>query len=243
MVRIVAAILAGGEGTRFRPYTDIIPKPMIPIGPEEKPILEYIVKWLKRFGITDIVMLVGYRWKQIKNYFGDGLRFGVYIKYSVDTDEYRGTGGAILNAYKNGSLKGDVVLVWYGDIVAPINVKNLVDMHVERVADAVIAVADRYKVPVGVAKIEGDRVVGFEEKPWLNIYVSIAILTISPKVLEKAEDALGKSFDIMGDLIPWMISRNCRVYAYIYKGPWYDIGGMDQYKKLNIEDVKEFIEG
>jgi mannose-1-phosphate guanylyltransferase len=243
MVRIVAAILAGGEGTRFRPYTDIIPKPMIPIGPEEKPILEYIVKWLKRFGITDIVMLVGYRWKQIKNYFGDGLRFGVYIKYSVDTDEYRGTGGAILNAYKNGFLKGDVVLVWYGDIVAPINVKNLVDMHVERVADAVIAVADRYKVPVGVAKIEGDRVVGFEEKPWLNIYVSIAILTISPKVLEKAEDVLGKSFDIMGDLIPWMISRNYRVYAYIYKGPWYDIGGMDQYKKLNIEDVKEFIEG
>jgi mannose-1-phosphate guanylyltransferase len=243
MVRIVAAILAGGEGTRFRPYTDIIPKPMIPIGPEEKPILEYIVKWLKRFGITDIVMLVGYRWKQIKNYFGDGLRFGVHIKYSVDTDEYRGTGGAILNAYKNGSLKGDVVLVWYGDIVAPINVKNLVDMHVERVADAVIAVADKYKVPVGVAKIEGDRVVGFEEKPWLNIYVSIAILTISSKVLEKAEDALGKSFDIMGDLIPWMISRNYRVYAYIYKGPWYDIGGMDQYKKLNIEDVKEFIEG
>jgi len=243
MVRTVAAILAGGEGTRFRPYTDIIPKPMIPIGPEEKPILEYIVKWLKRYGITDIVMLVGYRWKQIRNYFCDGSRFGVNIKYSLDIDEYRGTGGALLNAYKKGVLEGNVILAWYGDIIAPIDVRKLVGMHIEKDADAVIAVADRYRVPVGVAKVEGDKVTGFEEKPWLNIYVSIAILTLTPKILNDAEHSLGKSFDIMGDLIPWMISRNCRVYAYVYKGPWYDVGGMDQYKKLNIEDVKEFVEG
>ncbi|MEM1645146.1 MAG: nucleotidyltransferase family protein [Ignisphaera sp.] len=242
MAKIIAAILAGGEGTRFRPYTDIIPKPMIPIGPEEKPILEYIIKWLRKYNVSDIVLLVGYKWKQIRNYFGTGSRFNVNIAYSVDTEVYRGTGGAILNAYKKGLLNGEVVLIWYGDILAPVNVTELIFSHIEKNADAVIVLADRYKVPVGVAKVEGDKIIDFEEKPWVNIYVSLAILTLSIRILDEVEKNLGKNFDIMGDLIPWMISRNLNVYAYIYKGAWYDIGSLDQYKKLDLNLVKEFIQ-
>lgn len=242
MAKLVAVIPAGGEGTRFRPYTDMIPKPMIPIGCEEKPILEYIVKWLKKFGVTDIVLLVGYKWKQIRNYFGDGSRFGVNIKYSVDVELHKGTGGALLNAYKQGLLLGDISLVWYSDIIAPIDVRDLIDTHIKKNADAVAVLADRYQVPVGIAKVNGDRVVDFEEKPWINIYVSIAILTLSLNVMDKVEKHLGTSFDIMGDMIPWMIRSGYSVYAYIHRGAWYDVGSLEQYKKINLDSVKAFIE-
>ncbi|MEM1541195.1 MAG: nucleotidyltransferase family protein [Ignisphaera sp.] len=242
MTKVVAAIPAGGEGTRLRPYTEVIPKPMIPIGIEEKPVLEYVIKWLKKFGIDDIVLLVGYRWKQIRNYFGDGSRFGVNIRYSIDNDNYRGTGGALLNAFKNGFFDSDIVLVWYGDIIAPIDVSSLIAKHIERKADIVIVLANRYKVPVGVAKVDKDKVIGFEEKPWINLYVSLAILTITPQLLTYAEDHLGTSFDIMGDLIPWMVSRGFNVIAYEYHGSWYDIGGVEQYKKLCLDDVKIFVQ-
>ncbi|MEM1683564.1 MAG: nucleotidyltransferase family protein [Ignisphaera sp.] len=242
MTKVVAAIPAGGEGTRLRPYTEVIPKPMIPIGIEEKPVLEYIIKWLKKFGINDIVLLVGYRWKQIRNYFGDGSRFGVSIRYSIDNDNYRGTGGALLNAFKNGFLDGDIVLVWYGDIIAPIDVSSLIVKHIERKADVVIVLANRYKVPVGVAKVDKDRVIGFEEKPWINLYVSLAILTITPQLLKYTENHLGTSFDIMGDLIPWVVNKGFNVIAYEYHGTWYDIGGIEQYKKLCLDDVKIFIQ-
>ncbi|HID04825.1 MAG TPA: nucleotidyltransferase family protein, partial [Aigarchaeota archaeon] len=108
MNSIVAAILAGGEGRRFRPYTDLIPKPMVPLGAEEKPLLEYIVNWLAGFGITKFVFLVGYRWRQVANYFGDGFRWGVKIDYSVDDDKYTNTGGALAKALMNGLLDGDL---------------------------------------------------------------------------------------------------------------------------------------
>ena len=239
--RVVAAILAGGEGSRFRPYTEIVPKPMIPLGPEEKPLLEYIINWLSRHGIRDVVLLVGYKWKQIRNYFNDGARWNVRIRYSIDTEEYHGTGGALLNAYHQGLLDTNPTLIWYGDILAPLNIGELLRQHIEKKADALLALADRYQVPVGVARVEGDTVVELEEKPWLPIHVTIAILTLNPHILPKAEEQLGKSFDIMGDLIPWMIDNRYNVKAYVYKGPWYDVGSLERYKKLNHKDIEEFL--
>jgi len=85
-----------------------------------------------------------------------------------------------------------VVLVWYGDIIAPIDVPSLVSMHIDKKAHAVVVLADRYKIPVGVAKVDGDRVVSFEEKPWVNLFVSVAVLTLAPRVLEESEKELRK---------------------------------------------------
>jgi mannose-1-phosphate guanylyltransferase len=237
---VVGVILAGGEGSRFKPYTDIIPKPMIPIGYDERPILEHIICWLKKFNIFRFTFLVSYKWKQIKNYFGNGSRHGIKIQYSIDDEIYRGTGGALLKAFKCGFISDDV-LIWYGDILAPIDVNNLLNKHFTDNADAVIVLADRYQVPVGVAYIDGDKIVKLEEKPWLNIYVTIGILTLKISILKKVEDSLGTSFDIMGDLIPWMISNGFVVKAYLYKGIWYDIGSLERYKKIDLESIKEFI--
>jgi len=101
-MNITAVILAGGEGKRFKPYTDIFPKPMFPIGLGEKPLLDIIVNWIKSFGIKDYVFLVGYRWRYIYNYFRNGETFSVNIKYSLDDEEYSNTGGALLKAFKKG---------------------------------------------------------------------------------------------------------------------------------------------
>lgn len=242
MKNIIAAILAGGKGKRFRPYTEIIPKPMIPVGPDEKPLLEHIVKWLSNYGIKDIVLLVGYKWRQVSNYFSNGGRWGVRIKYSIDTEEYRNTGGALLNAWRQGLLDRDDLLIWYGDILAPIDVRDLLDKHYGWNADATIVVANKYQVPVGIAKVnENNNIIELNEKPWIDIHATIGVLIIKPKILDRAEEALGKSFDIMGELIPWMINCGKKVKAYIYNGPWYDIGSLERYTKLDHNKIREFL--
>jgi len=181
MGSVVAAVLAGGEGKRFRPYTDLIPKPMVPVGPEERPLLEHIVAWLTRHGLRDVVLLVGYRWRQIANYFRGGEPWGARIRYSRDEEGYTGTGGALLNARRRGLLDADTVLVWYGDILAPVDVYDLLERHSGWRADATLVLADRYQVPVGVAEVdeEGD-VTKLEEKPWLPLKVTIGVLTLQP---------------------------------------------------------------
>lgn len=240
--KVNAILLAGGEGTRFKPYTDIVPKPMIPVGVEEKPILEHIICWLKRFGITNYVLLVGYKWKQIRNYFGDGSRHSVSIKYSIDDEVYRGTGGALLKAYKTNVIPEDTAIIWYGDILAPVDVSALIEFHRAEGADATLVVSDKYKVPVGVAHIDSlGNVVELTEKPWLNLYVTIGVLTLEASVLKNVESSLGRAFDIMGDLIPWMIKKGFKVKAFIHKDLWYDVGSLERYVKIDYEKIKHFL--
>ena len=242
MKNVVGAVLAGGEGRRFKPFTDLIPKPMIPVGRDEKPLLEYIIRWFSKHGVRDLVLLAGYKWRQIANYFGDGGRWGVRIRYSLDDGEHKGTGGALLKAYKKGLLQ-DTALIWYGDILAPLNINRLIQHHRSTGADATIVLADKYKVPVGVAEVDEDgRIRRLEEKPLLPVKVTIGILALNTHHLGEAGEKLGKHFDIMGDLIPWMLRENKHVRAYIHRGPWYDVGSLERYAKLNHQEISEFLE-
>lgn len=239
---VKAAILAGGQGSRFKPYTDIVPKPMIPVGPEDRPLLEVIVLWLRRHGIRDMIFLVGYKWKYIHSHFRDGAHLGVKIEYSLDDEEYHGTGGALLKAYKQGLLDTDPVLVWYGDILAPLNPQELLKTHRESQAQATLAVTTQYRVPVGIAKLDQKgNIVGLEEKPWLPLQATIGILALNPRLLLQAEQHLGKSFDIMAHLIPWMISQGLQVKAYTYHGPWYDLGSLEKYVKLDHNNIQDML--
>ncbi|MEM0045144.1 MAG: nucleotidyltransferase family protein [Desulfurococcaceae archaeon] len=236
---VKALILAGGVGSRFHPYTEIIPKPMFPIGKTEKPVLELIVRWLKRHGLKDFVFLVDYKWKYIYNYFEDGSRFGVRVAYSLDEQEgYKNTGGAILKAYRTG-LASSRGLIWYGDILAPLNVKELLDYHADKRADLTLVIAKRYRVPVGVVELDNSyRVKTMSEKPELDISVTIGIAVVEEHVFKsEVEEELGRNFDFMGDFVPWLINKGYSVYAYIYTGTWYDVGSLERYKKLDIKNL------
>lgn len=233
-----ALVLAGGVGTRFHPYTEIIPKSMIPIGKKEKPVLELIVRWLKKHDIRDFVFLVNYKWRYIYNYFGRGKRFGVRIDYSLDGNGYGGTGGAILKAYREKRASGRSI-VWYGDILATLDVKDLLRFHEEKGADISLVVATSYQVPVGVVELSKDgRVVSIAEKPFLKMNVTIGVAVVEESVFsDKVEETLGKVFDFMGDFIPWLMRKGYKVYGYAYNGWWVDVGSLERYKKVDTEKL------
>lgn len=240
MFKETALVLAGGVGSRFHPYTEIIPKSMIPIGPNEKPVLEIILKWLNKYGVDRFVFLVDYKWRYIYNYFGDGSRFKTTIMYSHDDQQgYKGTGGSILKAYRTNLVRGRS-LIWYGDIIAPLDVKNLLDYHVDKKSDVTLVITRKYQVPVGVAQVDEDgRIVNMVEKPELDISATIGVGVIEEHVFHNdVESHLGKDFDFMGDFIPWLIKRGFRVYGYVYQGPWFDVGSLERYKKININQLE-----
>lgn len=238
---VTAVVLAGGMGTRFHPYTEIVPKPMIPIGVDEKPVLEYIVKWLSRFGVKKYVFLVNYRWRYIQNYFGDGSRFNVEITYSIDEPNgYTNTGGSILKAYREGLFTGTAI-IWYGDILAPLDVKDLLNYHQSKRGDLTLVVTKKYKVPVGVATLGSDfSIIEMREKPYLDINATIGVGVLETKILDDdLEEKLGLNFDFMGDLIPWLITKRAKIYGYVYNGDWFDVGSLEKYKKLDNNCLKE----
>jgi len=244
MDNVTAAILAGGEGKRFKPFTDIVSKPMIPVGDEEKPIVEYILSWLKRHGIQKATLLVGYKWKQIYNYFRDGKWLGINVKYSVDSEEYKNTGGSLAKAVLTGVITDPTIIVWYGDILASVNVTELLKYHREKNADITLVLADKYNIPVGVAEIDDDgNIISLEEKPWLPLKVTIGILAIERDLVVEAHNkGLGTNFDIMGDLVPWSINNGKRVKGYIYSGSWYDVGSLERFVKLDHNNISDFLQ-
>lgn len=242
--RIVATILCGGPGSRLRPLTYYFQKSMIPIGSRQKPLLEYIILLLRKHNLRDIILLAGYKHEQIENYFGDGSRFYVNIRYSLDKPGFSGTGWALLNAYESGLLEGyDDILVYYGDILSNIDLSDFIRFHLEHGAILTLAVAKGYRIPVGVVYVDGDRILKMEEKPILNLPVSIGVIAMKVDALDYlrrlSEKHRGKEMDIMGHLVPMLISMNIPVYAYLTDRFWYDLGSTERYEKLDSKLVDE----
>ncbi|MDJ0274224.1 MAG: nucleotidyltransferase family protein [Aigarchaeota archaeon] len=238
-----AVILAGGEGKRLRPLTYYFQKCMVPVGKRQLPLLHYVLANIARHGITDFVVLVGYRGEQVRNYFGSGERFGWSITYVEDTEEYSGTGGSLLNAIRIGALSPEEdVLVHYGDILTNLNVSRMVDLHRERSADSVLALSSGYELPVGVARVEGERVVELVEKPRLPLMVTIGVLTLSGRGLALLE-GLGPRSDLMRDLIPEMIRRGFVVVPYTVTEFWLDVGSIERYEKMDADEIDRAMSG
>jgi len=121
---------------------DISSKCIASVGPKQKPLLEYVILNMKKAQLNDIIILVGYKAEQIINYFGEGERHGVTIRYVYDTPELRGTGGSLLNLYRREYLKGkDTVLIHYCDILPNISLINIIEKHEEEDTDATIALS------------------------------------------------------------------------------------------------------
>ena len=219
-----AFILAGGEGTRLKPYTYSMPKPMLPVG--GKPILQYVVENLKRAGITDLVVTCGYKHEQIMSYFGDGKKFGVRIEYSVEKERMN-TAGSIL-AYK-GKVKETFVVVM-GDHLTNLDLADMLKSHKKSGAMATMALY-KSKMPLeyGVAKVEGGSIVGFVEKPLLEHLYNTAIYVFEPAIF----DYIREKEDFGKDVIPRILSERKKINAYVFEDVWFDIGRVSDYERLD----------
>ena len=238
-------VLCGGPGTRLRPITYYFQKTMIPIGLKQKPILEYVVRLLKFYGITDLAFLVNYKAEQIINYFDEGSRFDVKINYIRDDPVLKGTAGSVLNAYRRGIVNtDDTLLTYYGDIITNMNLKDLLRHHKDRKSSATVVLSSSFTVAVGLADLDEDgRIQGFVEKPKLKKPVSVGILVLEGDTLEIMEQLKKKrrELDLMRDVIPNLIKIGKPVHGYLTDAFWYDVGSTEAYEKLNPQLVADML--
>ncbi|MGJ8672986.1 nucleotidyltransferase family protein [Rubritalea sp.] len=215
-------IMAGGFGTRLRPLTDHMPKPMLPVN--GRPLLEHIVERFKQSGIKDIYLSTYYKRRVIEEYFEDGSKFNVNIRY-LQENEPNGTAGAL-------SLVPSVdrpLVVTNGDILTKVGWRALLDFHHDHKASVTVGVRQYdMTVPYGVMRVSGEQVTSIEEKPVLDFLVNAGVYVVS----EKAHGMIPKGvrYD-MTDLIEEVIRSGGSVVAYPIAEYWIDIGQMADYEK------------
>ncbi len=209
-----AIVLAGGLGTRLRPLTFAIPKPLIPV--EEHPILEILVENLKGHGVTDIYLAVGYRADLIQLYFQDGRQFGLNIHYSQE-DKRLGTAGPV-RLIRDRFGVAEPVLVMNSDIITKLGFHDFYQSHLRQNADLTVGIRQYdYVVPYGVVEMSEGRISSVEERPKLSFYISCGIYVVSPDVLDLVPE--NQFFD-MPDLIQAAVKKGYTVYAYEIREPW-----------------------
>jgi NDP-sugar pyrophosphorylase family protein len=218
-----AVILAGGQGTRLRPYTTVLPKPLVPVG--DRPILELILHQLARAGITRVDLCVGHLGGLIRAYFdeGPGLPEGLDLRY-VWEDEPLGTAGALHQIER----PDEAFLVMNGDILTKLDYAELVRFHREN--DAALTIASHQKnveIELGVIESDEEVVTGYVEKPTLGYRVSMGIYVYDPRALEHVPR---ERFDFP-DLVLALVAAGERVLSYRYAGPWFDIGTTEEHER------------
>jgi len=218
-----AVVLAGGKGTRLKPYTTCIPKPLMPIG--DIPILEVVLTQLKRDGFDEIYITVGYLAHLIQAFFGDGSRLGIKLRYSHEAQPL-GTAGPI--AMLLNELDDDFLVI-NGDVLTTLDYRSMYLSHKQNKAAATIAVYKR-EVPIdfGVIQTDGDILIDYIEKPTYSFEVSMGVNVLNPNIIMKYIVA-GKKLD-MPELIIRMKNNNELVMCYREACYWLDIGRIEDYE-------------
>ena len=216
-----AIVLAGGKGTRLAPYTRILPKPLMPIG--DMPILEVLLRQMKRAGIEDVVLTVGHLAQLLRTFFMDGEQWGMRISYSYE-DQPLGTAGPL------SLIPGltSTFLVTNGDVLTTLDLKELLEFHRCQGGIATIAVHRRQvKIDLGVVQWNGNHSLsGYIEKPTYDYTVSMGIYVFEPRVMEYIPHNQYLDFP---DLVLKMIAAGERVCGYTFDGYWMDLGRPDDY--------------
>jgi NDP-sugar pyrophosphorylase family protein len=218
-----AVILAGGLGSRLRPFTEIIPKPLLPIG--EKAVLEIQIEHLKEHGFNQIILATNYKSDYVENFFGDGSRYGVDLTISKE-EEPLGTAGPL-------SLLRDQIdspfVVMNGDVLSALDFTKFYQFALQSSAALTIAIK-KVVTPFAFGDIffEGERVTGIEEKPDLVNYILAGIYVMRPSIFELIPD--GEYFG-MDTLIRLMLERDLPVRKYEMEEYWLDIGRVDDFEK------------
>ncbi|MGE5586239.1 MAG: sugar phosphate nucleotidyltransferase [Bacillota bacterium] len=228
-----AVVMAGGKGTRLRPLTCDKPKPMVPV--VGRPILEHIVRLLRKHGFTDIYTTLHYMPEVIEEHFGTGEAFGVSIRYAVE-DTPLGTAGSVKACEEH---LDSTFLVMSGDALTDFDLAEAVEFHRARGAIATI-VLTRVPTPLeyGVVITDDDgRISRFLEKPsWGEVFsdtVNTGIYVLEPEVLGFFD--FGQEFDFSKNLFPFILKRKMPLFGYVASGYWSDIGTIDQYRQTHYD--------
>lgn len=235
-----AVVLVGGEGTRLRPITSRVPKPLAPL--LDRPMLSYLLEHLARFGMQRVVFSTGFLAQAIKAAIGDGSAFGLEVRYVVE-DQPLGTAGAIKNAQSE--LDDGCFLAFNGDVLSEVDLTALVDFHQARGALATI-----FLTPVedprryGLVELgEDGRVLEFLEKPGSDVMggalINAGVYVLEPEVLELIP--AGRMYSIERGVFPGLASLG-RLFGYSGGGYWRDIGTPDSYLEAHFDILQRTFE-
>jgi mannose-1-phosphate guanylyltransferase/phosphomannomutase len=236
-----AVIMAGGFGTRLRPLTMNIPKPMVPI--VNIPIMHRIITLLKKNGITDIVALVYYQPDVIMNYFKDGKDFGVNITY-VRAEADFGTAGSVKNA--ENFIGEDEFLVISGDVLTDIDLSKAIEYHHDKKSKATIVITRvKNPLPYGIVIVrDNGEIIRFLEKPsWGEVFsdtINTGIYVLDPSVLEFIP--YKQEFDFSKNLFPLLLEKKFPFYGYIAESYWRDIGTLNDYLEAHLDCLAGLVE-
>jgi mannose-1-phosphate guanylyltransferase len=228
-----AVILVGGPGTRLQPLTDTMPKAIVPV--LNRPVLEHMLVYLKKYGIEDIILTLNYLPDIIQEYFGDGKRCGVRLTY-LKEKEPLGTAGAVKNAE---AYLDSAFYVLNGDVFTDMNLAEMLAFHRAKKARATISLTwvDNPSA-FGVVETDGDqRVKRFIEKPPLAAatthWINAGTYILEPEVL--AQIPAGRHHMFEKGLFPRLLDIGEPVYGYAYRGYWLDMGTLVKYFSLNMD--------
>lgn len=224
-------ILAGGLGSRLRPLTDDIPKPMLKIG--DKPMLQHIIEHFREHGFKNFILSLNYKSEVIEEYFKDGREFDVNIEYIKETKKL-GTAGSI--ALVKEKLQKPFMVI-NGDILTGVDFDNFLNYHIENDFDVTVGVRNyEIKVPYGVMVTENSIIKSIEEKPEYNFNINGAIYALNPEVVKYIP--YNEHYD-MTDLIEDVNKEKRKAGIYKITEYWTDIGQIEDYNRAN-EDIKKF---
>lgn len=229
-----AVLMAGGSGTRLRPLTCDLPKPMVPI--LNRPIAEHIVNLLKRHGINEIIATLYYLPDVMRDYFQDGSDFGVQMTYAVEEDQPLGTAGCVKNIAE---LLDDTFLVISGDSITDFDLTQAIRFHKEKGSKATL-ILKRVPNPIEFGVVitdEEHRIRRFLEKPSTSEIFSDTVNTgayiLEPEVLDYLPD--NQESDFSKDLFPTLLAKGEPMYGYIAEGYWCDVGHLDAYREAQYD--------
>lgn len=231
-----AIIMAGGEGSRLRPLTCDLPKPMVPV--MNIPIMEHIVNLLKSHGITEIGVTLMYLPQKIKDYFGNGSNFGVNIHYFTE-DTPLGTAGSVKNADE---FLDETFIVISGDSLTDMDITQAIEFHKSKKSKATL-VLTRVDVPLEYGVVITDKkgaITGFLEKPsWSEVFsdtVNTGTYILEPEVLNHLEK--GHKTDFSQDLFPLLLEKKEPIFGYIMSDYWCDIGDLQAYLQAHFDALE-----
>lgn len=229
-----AVILAGGLGTRLKPFTEVIPKPLLPIG--EKSVLEIQIERLKKFGFNEIILATNYKSEYIENFLGDGSRYGVRLEISKESSPL-GTAGPLLLLKEKLT---EPFIVMNGDILSLIDFSDLYNFALSQGSQLTITIKKEI-TPFAFGNIffEGDRVTGIQEKPDIVMYILAGIYVMKPGIFRFFPEKL--EYFGMDKLILRMLECGELVTKYELKGYWLDIGRINDYEKAQEIFNKHFL--